>query len=134
MGEPGRQQLALPFAGDYVGVPRRNYFKLGAAFYWAGLSGAGAAVSRGDSAADARERQGAQRASDRFIWMPGDSPQARSFLERAVAANPAAGRGMEQPGRRGIGGGQCGCGATQLPARGRAAAEGGVSAGECGRA
>jgi FimV-like protein len=28
--------LALPFAGKYYLNPRRNYFKLGAAFYWAG--------------------------------------------------------------------------------------------------
>jgi hypothetical protein len=36
MREDGRQTLALPFAGDYYAPPRRNYFKLGAAFYWAG--------------------------------------------------------------------------------------------------
>jgi tetratricopeptide (TPR) repeat protein len=30
------QKLALPFAGTYIAQPRRNYFKLGAAFYWAG--------------------------------------------------------------------------------------------------
>jgi len=29
-------ELALPFAGRYYLTPRRNYFKLGAAFYWAG--------------------------------------------------------------------------------------------------
>jgi tetratricopeptide (TPR) repeat protein len=29
-------ELALPFAGRYYIQPRRNYFKLGAAFYWAG--------------------------------------------------------------------------------------------------
>jgi Tfp pilus assembly protein PilF len=28
--------LALPFPGRYYTTPRRNYFKLGAAFYWAG--------------------------------------------------------------------------------------------------
>ena len=28
--------LALPFPGVYFSPPRRNYFKLGAAFYWAG--------------------------------------------------------------------------------------------------
>ncbi|MDE3197546.1 MAG: VCBS repeat-containing protein [Acidobacteriota bacterium] len=31
--------LALPFAGQYYQVPHRNYFKLGAAFYWAGYPG-----------------------------------------------------------------------------------------------
>ena len=30
------QELALPFPGKYYLSPRRNYFKLGAAFYWAG--------------------------------------------------------------------------------------------------
>jgi tetratricopeptide (TPR) repeat protein len=30
------QALALPFPGKYYLNPRRNYFKLGAAFYWAG--------------------------------------------------------------------------------------------------
>jgi tetratricopeptide (TPR) repeat protein len=30
------QSLALPFPGKYYLKPRRNYFKLGAAFYWAG--------------------------------------------------------------------------------------------------
>lgn len=33
---PGRQQLALPFPGRYYTEPRRNYFRLGAAFFWAG--------------------------------------------------------------------------------------------------
>jgi FimV-like protein len=31
------QALALPFPGKYYLAPRRNYFKLGAAFYWAGF-------------------------------------------------------------------------------------------------
>jgi len=30
------RELALPFPGKYYLNPRRNYFKLGAAFYWAG--------------------------------------------------------------------------------------------------
>jgi tetratricopeptide (TPR) repeat protein len=30
------RSLALPFPGRYYSEPRRNYFKLGAAFYWAG--------------------------------------------------------------------------------------------------
>lgn len=30
------REFALPFAGRYLVEPRRNYFKLGAAFYWAG--------------------------------------------------------------------------------------------------
>ncbi|MCU1235831.1 MAG: repeat-containing protein [Candidatus Solibacter sp.] len=34
--DPGRLRLALPFAGRYFAEPRRNYFQLGAAFYWSG--------------------------------------------------------------------------------------------------
>jgi Flp pilus assembly protein TadD len=30
------RELALPFPGRYILPPRRNYFKLGVAFYWAG--------------------------------------------------------------------------------------------------
>ena len=32
----GGPELALPFPGRYYTQPRRNYFKLGASFYWAG--------------------------------------------------------------------------------------------------
>ncbi len=31
-----RLRLGLPFAGDYYTAPERNYFRLGAAFYWSG--------------------------------------------------------------------------------------------------
>lgn len=31
-----RQRLALPFPGRYYSAPRRNHFRLGAAFFWAG--------------------------------------------------------------------------------------------------
>ncbi len=34
--EGPRPELALPFPGRFYSTPRRNYFKLGAAFYWAG--------------------------------------------------------------------------------------------------
>jgi tetratricopeptide (TPR) repeat protein len=34
--DPKRVPQAFPFAGMYHGKPARNYFKLGAAFYWAG--------------------------------------------------------------------------------------------------
>ncbi len=36
MRSTDRARLALPFAGRYYQEPHRNYFKLGAAFYWAG--------------------------------------------------------------------------------------------------
>ena len=31
-----RQRLAVPFSGEYYNEPQRNYFRLGAAFFWAG--------------------------------------------------------------------------------------------------
>lgn len=34
--DPDRIRLALPFPGRYYTPPQRNYFRLGAAFYWAG--------------------------------------------------------------------------------------------------
>ena len=37
MNSPDRARIALPFPGRYYQQPRRNYFKLGAAFYWAGF-------------------------------------------------------------------------------------------------
>jgi len=36
LGDPDRAARALPFPGRYYQQPHRNYFKLGAAFYWAG--------------------------------------------------------------------------------------------------
>ncbi len=38
------RELALPFPGKYYLEPRRNYFKLGAAFYWGGYPDARLAV------------------------------------------------------------------------------------------
>ena len=34
--DPDRQRLALPFPGQYYAAPRRNNFRLGSAFFWAG--------------------------------------------------------------------------------------------------
>jgi tetratricopeptide (TPR) repeat protein len=34
--DPDRARLALPFPGRYYAAPQRNYFRLGAAFYWGG--------------------------------------------------------------------------------------------------
>lgn len=36
MARPERQKLALPFSGHYFAPPRRNHFRLGSAFFWAG--------------------------------------------------------------------------------------------------
>ena len=90
MGAPGRQRLALPFAGDYFAVPRRNYFKLGAAFYWAGypeqaLPYLEEVVQR----APANDK--ALNAIGQIHLDAGRLQAARSYLERALAANPRLG-------------------------------------------
>jgi Flp pilus assembly protein TadD len=36
MRDPDRQRLALPFRGQYYNAPHRSYYRLGAAFFWAG--------------------------------------------------------------------------------------------------
>ena len=90
MREANRQTLALPFAGDYVGLPRRNYFKLGAAFYWAGYPEQALPyleeVVRQTPANDK-----ALNAIGQIHLDAGRLPQARAFVERAVAANPRLG-------------------------------------------
>lgn len=87
MQKSDRRRFALPFPGDYVTNPRRNYFKLGAAFYWAGYP---------DQALQYLEeviRQTAQNekalsAIGQIHLDAGRAETARPFLERAVAANP----------------------------------------------
>jgi tetratricopeptide (TPR) repeat protein len=88
--EPGRERLALPFPGDYVGLPRRNYFKLGAAFYWAGYPEQ-ALVYLQEVVRQAPQNGKALNAIGQIHLDSGRLSQARSFLERAVAANPLLG-------------------------------------------
>ena len=90
MREPDRQGLALPFAGDYVGVPRRNYFKLGAAFYWAGYPEQALPYLE-EEARRSPQNDKALNAIGQIHLDRGRLPQARGFLERAVAANPRLG-------------------------------------------
>ncbi len=90
MGEPDRQRLAVPFSGDYVGWPRRNYFKLGAAFYWAGYAEQ-ALPYLAEVVQQTPENDKALNAIGQIHLDRGRLPIARTFLERAVAANPALG-------------------------------------------
>jgi tetratricopeptide (TPR) repeat protein len=90
MREPDRQKLALPFAGDYVGVPRRNYFKLGAAFYWAGYPDQALPYLE-EAVRQAPSNDKALNAVGQIHLDRGRLAEARSYLERAVAANPALG-------------------------------------------
>ncbi|HEY2012459.1 MAG TPA: FG-GAP-like repeat-containing protein [Bryobacteraceae bacterium] len=90
MREPDRRRLALPFAGGYVGAPRRNYFKLGAAFYWAGYPEQALPYLE-EVVRQTPDNEKALNALGQIHLDAGRLPQARSFLERAVAANPRLG-------------------------------------------
>jgi len=90
MREPNRQALALPFPGDYVGTPRRNYFKLGAAFYWAGYPEQALPYLE-EVVRQAPANDKALNAVGQIHLDAGRLPQARAALERALAANPRLG-------------------------------------------
>ncbi len=85
-----RQRLALPFAGDYFAKPRRNYFKLGAAFYWAGYPEQALAYLE-EVVRQTPDNSKALNAMGQIHLDAGRLPQARSCLEKAVAANPRLG-------------------------------------------
>ena len=90
MRQGDRQRLALPFAGDYFGRPRRNYFKLGAAFYWAGYPEQALPYLE-EVVRQTPDNDKALNAIGQIHLDAGRLPTARSFLERAVAANPRLG-------------------------------------------
>ena len=90
MDEPARSRFALPFPGDYVNLPRRNYFKLGAAFYWAGYPDQALPYLE-EEVRRAPRNDKALNAIGQIHLDAGRLPQARAALERAVAANPALG-------------------------------------------
>jgi tetratricopeptide (TPR) repeat protein len=90
MREGNRQRLALPFAGDYIGRPRRNYFKLGAAFYWAGYPEQAIAYLE-EVIRQTPENEKALNAIGQIHLDAGRPQVARAYLERAVVANPKLG-------------------------------------------
>ncbi len=90
MREGTRQRLALPFAGDYIAQPRRNYFKLGAAFYGAGFPG----HALGYLEQVVRQTPGNDKALNALgqIHLEGGrAQQAKPYLEKAIAVNPRLG-------------------------------------------
>ncbi|HLH17559.1 MAG TPA: FG-GAP-like repeat-containing protein [Bryobacteraceae bacterium] len=90
MDAAGRKRLALPFPGDYVGLPRRNYFKFGAAFYQAGYPDE--ALPYLEAAARQSPANGkALNAIGQIHLERGRLAEARTWLERAVAIAPALG-------------------------------------------
>jgi tetratricopeptide (TPR) repeat protein len=90
MAGPNRQRLALPFAGDYVGVPRRNYFKLGAAFYWAGYPQQALPYLE-ETVRQTPDNDKAWNAIGQIHLDAGRLAESRAALQSAAAANPALG-------------------------------------------
>jgi tetratricopeptide (TPR) repeat protein len=90
MREPHRERFALPFAGDYIGVPRRNFFKLGAAFYQAGYPDQALPYLL-ETIARMPNNDKALNAVGQIHLDRGRLREARSFVDRAIAANPSLG-------------------------------------------
>ena len=90
MRDDHRQRLALPFAGDYYAQPRRNYFKLGAAFYWAGYPQQALGYLE-EVIRQTRENDKALNAIGQIHLEAGNPDAARPYLDKAIAANPRLG-------------------------------------------
>jgi tetratricopeptide (TPR) repeat protein len=97
MRDPDRQRLALPFPGDYIGLPHRNYFKLGAAFYQAGYPDQALPYLE-ETVRQMPANDKALNAIGQIHLDRGRPREAREYLERAVAANPALGEGWNNLG------------------------------------
>jgi len=106
-----RRRLALPFPGDYAGLPRRNYFKLGAAFYQAGYPEQALPYLE-EVVRQAPKNDKALNAIGQIHLDGGRLPEARSSLDRAVAANPALGEAWNN-----LGGVELGAGNLQAALR-----------------
>jgi len=81
------QQRALPFPGRYYAAPQRNYFRLGAAFYWAGYPEQ-ALIYLQEAVRNAPDNSKAHLALGHIHLEAGRHGQAREHLEKAVALNP----------------------------------------------
>jgi len=89
MKEPDRARLALPFEGRYATLPRRNYFRLGAAFYWAGYRDA-ALVYLSEVVQTSPDNAKAHLALGQLYLEKGGLADARTHLEIATRLNPAS--------------------------------------------
>ena len=89
MKEPDRARLALPFDGRYTTPPRRNYFRLGAAFYWAGYRDA-ALVYLSEVVRTSPGNAKAHLAIGQLYLEKRGLADARTHLEIAMRLNPAS--------------------------------------------
>jgi tetratricopeptide (TPR) repeat protein len=97
MLESNRQRLAIPFRGDYFATPRRNYFKMGAAFYWAGYP----EQALGYLEEVIRQTPGNDKALNAIgqIHLDAGRPEvARGYLEKAIAVNARLGEAWNNMG------------------------------------
>ena len=82
-----RQQLSLPFHGKYYTEPQRNYFRLGAAFFWAGYQEQ-ALVYLKEVVRQQPDNGKALLAIGYIHMEAGRDDRARAYLERAVRLLP----------------------------------------------
>jgi tetratricopeptide (TPR) repeat protein len=85
--DPNRVPRALPFKGRYYSEAKRNYFRLGAAFYWAGYPEQ-ALIYLQEAIHNAPENSKAHLAVGHIHLEAGRHEQARKHLEKALAVNP----------------------------------------------
>jgi len=87
--DPNRVRRALPFPGRYFAAPQRNYFRLGAAFYWAGYPEQ-ALIYLQETLRNAPDNSKAHLAVGHIHLEAGRHGPARSHLEKATELNPAS--------------------------------------------
>jgi len=84
-----RLRHALPFPGKYYSAPHRNYFRLGAAFYWAGYPQE-ALIYLEEVIRSTPQNAKAVLAVGHIHLEAGRLSAAREYLERAVRLNPGS--------------------------------------------
>lgn len=84
----GTRREALPFSGVYVTAPHRDYFKLGAAFYWAGYPEQALPYFT-ESLKRFPENERVLLAVGKIHLELGRTAEAKRFLESARALNPS---------------------------------------------
>ena len=104
LNDPGRGQRALPFPGRYYAAPQRNYFRLGAAFYWAGYPEQ-ALIYLQEAVRNAPDNSKAHLAVGHIHLEAGRHGQAREHLREGRGAEPGFSRWLGQPGEPGSGAG-----------------------------
>jgi tetratricopeptide (TPR) repeat protein len=87
--DKNRIRLALPFPGKYYATPHRNYFRLGAAFYWAGYPQQ-ALIYLEEVVRSAPDNSKAHLAVGQIHLEAGRYEPAREHLERVVKLTPSS--------------------------------------------